>query len=269
MAFKLFNGILLPIGKVLSKNNELIQTVEINKKVISIASKNLQSGVLHHDPLLEKEIFNIIKEGRVEDLKDFSILRDEESVGILSKSSYIRSLKNNIIVLITLVTRSSIEGGLHPEFAFALSDTFIQQLEELNNFNEIKELAQEVRYTFTYKVSQIKKNRYSKTITLCQNYIFTNIYENINHNDIAEMIGLSPQHLSSLFKKEVGISLSEFRQQEQVNEAKKLILYSNTPFSEVSALLNFSDQSYFTKVFKKHVGITPKQYKERSYLLEE
>jgi AraC-like DNA-binding protein len=74
--------------------------------------------------------------------------------------------------------------------------------------------------------------------------------------------------LSFLFKKEVGITVSEYIQQTKIDEVKKLLAYSKTPISEICSLLNFNDQSYFTKVFKKVVGITPKQYRERYHLLE-
>jgi YesN/AraC family two-component response regulator len=82
------------------------------------------------------------------------------------------------------------------------------------------------------------------------------------------MLELSPNYVSALFKKEVGMTVSEYIQQSKIDEAKKLISYSKTPISEICSLLNFTDQSYFTKVFKKHTGTTPKQYREKHHLLE-
>lgn len=270
MIYYMFNKKLLSRKTVINKNKKPIKQVKINKKLDLEVSKNLQTHSFHPDPLLEKKFLNIVKEGRVEDLKeDSSEIMDKEFVNVLSRSSYIRSIKNQVIVLIALVSRAAVDGGLHPEIAFTLGDTFIQRLEELYNFNEIKSLAREVRYTFTHKVSQIKKERYSKTITICQDFIFSNIYEDINLDDIAEKVGISPNYLPVLFRKEVGIPISEYINQIKIDEAKKLISYSQKPLAEISALLNFSDQSYFTKVFKKFVGTTPKQYREKQHLLSE
>nr|WP_083442866.1 AraC family transcriptional regulator [Paenibacillus sp. IHB B 3415] len=86
---------------------------------------------------------------------------------------------------------------------------------------------------------------------------------------IARTVGLSPKYLSALFKKEVGLTVSEYIQQMKSDEAKKLLAYSKTPISEICTLLSFNDQSYFTKVFKKVTGVTPKFYRERFHFLNE
>ncbi|MEH7493868.1 helix-turn-helix domain-containing protein, partial [Neobacillus niacini] len=268
VAFHMFNGILLSFDNVLDKNKESTQPIRMEEKINLSISKNLQTRTFHHDPIFEKKILAVIKEGRVEDIKGIFALMTNQEGGVLSKSSYIRSLKNLIIGTIAVVTRSAIEGGLPYEIAFTLSDIFIQRLEELNKVDEIISLAQEVLYNFTERVLQVKNERYSQTVTACKNYIFNHLYEEINHDDLATTIGLTPNYVSTLFKKEVGITISEYVQHVKIDEAKKLIEYSSTPISEICSLLNFTDQSYFTKVFKKHTGITPKQYREKHHLLE-
>ncbi|MNI69561.1 Arabinose operon regulatory protein [compost metagenome] len=72
---------------------------------------------------------------------------------------------------------------------------------------------------------------------------------------------MTPKYLSQLFKKEVGITLTEYIQQAKIEEVKNLITFTSYPLTKISNMLNFSDQSYFTKVFKKYVGVTPKKYK--------
>ena len=61
---------------------------------------------------------------------------------------------------------------------------------------------------------------------------------------------MNSDYLSILFKKEVGISLIEYIQRERIEEAKKLLTFTTYPLSDICASLNFSDQSYFTKIFK-------------------
>lgn len=264
--YHLFNNELLSPKSVIE--NAEISEMNTNEQLNLAVSQNLQSNVFHSDRLFEKKLLYLIKEGKVEDLNELSNIKEEETASILSKSSYLRSNKNHIITLITLVSRAAIDGGLHEEVAFSLHDRFIQQVEELNRLDEIRGLAGDVLYTFAEKVKQVKDERYSKTITICKDYIYKHIYDEINHNEIANKVELSPKYLSFLFKKEVGITVSEYIQQTKIDEVKKLLAYSKTPISEICSLLNFNDQSYFTKVFKKVVGITPKQYRERYHLLE-
>ena len=270
MAFHLFTNKLLSTNSVIIDNSEpeLMETLERVKKANLAISENLQSQSFNNDRLFEKKILYLIKEGKVEDLNELSLIKEEETASILSQTSYLRSIKYHIITLITLVSRASIEGGLQDEIAFSLHDSYIQQLEKLDRLDEVRSLAKEVLYTYAKEVKQVKDEMFSKKITSCKNFIFRHIYENISHDDIANKVELSPKYLSVLFKKEVGISVSEYIQKTKIDEAKKLLGYSKTPISEICSLLHYNDQSYFTKVFKKVVGLTPKQYRERHHLLE-
>ncbi|MEM5593918.1 helix-turn-helix transcriptional regulator [Niallia circulans] len=62
----------------------------------------------------------------------------------------------------------------------------------------------------------------------------------------------------------MGIPISEYIQQMKIEEAKKLMTFAEHSLSDIHALLNFTDQSYFTKVFKKYTGITPKQFRKNT-----
>jgi len=266
VTYHLFNKVLLSTETVIGQNKLVNQPN--NKEINLLVSENLQKGTFHHNPIHEKTSLAIISEGRVEDLKFFTASMEKEVGGVLSKSSYIRSFKNQIIVMITLVTRAAIDGGLNYETAYTLSDIFIQKLEELNTAGDINRLSEEVLYTFTEQVLQVKNERYSNTVNACKNYIYKHIYEEINPDDLGETLGHSPKYLSLLFKNEVGVSLRDYIHQAKMDEAKKLLAYSHTPISEISSLLNFTDQSHFTKVFRKIAGVTPKYYREKHHLLE-
>lgn len=268
LIFHTFNNILLSPETVNTKNKELFKSQESNQEVNMIISNKLQNHMIQHDRQFEKQILNIVKEGKVTELDNFQMMKEEEDASVLSKSSHMRSVKNHIITLITLVSLAAIDGGLDHEIAITLRDEFILQLEDLNSIKETRKLARTVLYTYTEKVLQIKNEGYSKTIANCVNFINKNIYENITLNDLSEMIDLSPKYLSVLFKKEVGMTISKYIQKAKIEEAKKLLSYSSNTILDISSLLNFTDQSYFTKIFKKYVGVTPKVYRETHYLLK-
>lgn len=265
MCFYMINQELLSKDRVVHENDALNQMSEKIRSTNILDKKYLQLAT-HHDPIIEKQFLTIIKEGRVEELRKFTQF-EEETTGVLSKSSHIRSKKNLGIVAIAIATRAAIDGGLHSEIAFSLSDSYIQRLEDLSTIKDLDNLQMEAVLTFTKMVSEVKEEQFSKTVSACKNYIYSNRYEKITHDEVAGHVQLSHSYLSVLFKKEVGISVSDYIQKVKVEEAKNLIIYTNTPLSEISSLLQFTDQSYFTKVFKKIEGITPKQYKEKHHLL--
>ena len=61
------------------------------------------------------------------------------------------------------------------------------------------------------------------------------------------------------------MALADFIQLQRIEEAKNLLRFSDYQISEISTFLAFSSQSYFTSVFKRHTGVTPKKYREANY----
>lgn len=229
---------------------------------ITIA-KRRQNILLHHDPVVEKKLYHVIKEGRTSELETVWDSIPEEGLGVLSKTSHIRSQKNLTIAMITLATRYAMEGGLHPEIAYTLSDLFIQRLEELHDRQAIDRLRREALRAFTERVNEARNQQYSKPVTMCIHYIFNHLYEEMTLPLLAEQCNKNPSYLSALFKKETGVALSEYIQRTRIEEAKKLLTLTDRPIAEIGSLLNFHEQSYFTKIFKKFAGVTPKQYRNK------
>jgi len=64
-----------------------------------------------------------------------------------------------------------------------------------------------------------------------------------------------------LFKQVTGISFKEYLNKVRIEEAKSLLEHTDYSIMEIAVACGYSDQSYFTKVFKKATGITPKQYR--------
>ena len=248
---------------VIQNNKELASFhAQIENSELEL-SKGRRNSIFHTNLSYERVLLDYVRKGRKDQLKEiinYSIVGEAE-LGLLSKRSRIRSEKNLMITGIALVCRAAIEGGLNEETAFTLSDFYIQQLEELEHINAILTLMEEAIYDFTNRVCEANQQKYSTAITICQQYIYNHLYEDITLDQLAEITHLSSNYLSSLFKKEVGQSISEYIQQQRIDEAKKLLTLTNYPITDISAWLSFNDQSYFIKIFKKFTGLTPKQYR--------
>ncbi|MBM7587853.1 YSIRK-targeted surface antigen transcriptional regulator [Bacillus pakistanensis] len=246
------------------EHNKELETFRIQMENPELElSKGRRNFIFHSNLSYERVLLDYVKNGHVEKLKDFidySIVGNAE-LGLLSKRSRLRSEKNLMITGVALVCRAAIEGGLNEETAFTLSDFYIQQLEELERLKDILALIEEAIYDFTNRVSQLNEQKYSATITACQKYIYNHLYGEITLDQLAEITHLSPNYLSSLFKKEVGITISEYIQRQKIDEAKKLLTITNYSISDIGTWLNFYDQSYFIKIFKKFTGLTPKKYR--------
>ena len=76
---------------------------------------------------------------------------------------------------------------------------------------------------------------------------------------------MSPSYLSTLFKKEMGMSITAYIMEKKMEAARNMLKYSDYSYSEISSILAFSSQSHFIRAFKKHNGDTPRAYREKNY----
>ncbi|CUH97051.1 hypothetical protein P22_3177 [Propionispora sp. 2/2-37] len=202
-----------------------------------------------------------IKEGNKEKLLEQLNKPVDGERGIHAKNP-LRNEKNLFISYVSVVSHAAIEGGLDWELAFSLSDIYIQQVEELQEIKEIYALHYRMMCDYTDRVHALQTNNYSKSIIKTISYINKHLYEKLTIPEIAESLNMNASYLSQLFKKQVGIPISEYIQFERIAEAKKLLHDDSQTILNICVLLGFSDQSYFTKIFKQHVGITPKEYRQ-------
>ncbi|QUL56407.1 AraC family transcriptional regulator [Paenibacillus tritici] len=217
---------------------------------------------LHHDPMLEREMFRHITNGDKAGLLRTQASFAEENYGRLSKQSQLRSKKNLAVSSITLATRAAIEGGLFWEIAYTLSDFHIQHIEELRDIPAVDRAMVAALCDFADQVLGSRSSKLTRISALCQNFIYNHLYEELPLSRLAEFTGLNASYLSQLFKKETGTAISDYIQQERIEESKRLIGLPGITLSDIASRLHFNDQSYFTKVFKKYTGLTPGQYKQ-------
>ncbi|OWA36854.1 hypothetical protein B9G55_01895 [Saccharibacillus sp. O16] len=235
-----------------------------DRELLRRLAQNRQDDQLHHDLPTERKMLRYVREGRVEELDTFlTDWNQREDFGILSRSSMLRHQKNLTICGVTLYTRAAIEGGLHAEIAFTLSDLFIQRLEELRTLDAVHELSTAALREFARRVREAREHSVSGTFEACRQYIFNHLYEDLPLSRLGQSLGLNPSYLSRLCKKETGLSLSAYIRREKIEEAKRLLELQEYSLSDICALLGFNDQSHFTQVFKTWAGVTPGVYQKR------
>jgi len=107
------------------------------------------------------------------------------------------------------------------------------------------------------------KNPY---IHIIKQYIEANLEETITLENIGGHVNLAPAYVSSLFRTETGQGLFEYIISRRIDYAKRLLLVYDYPLSEIASRSGFSDYNYFSRTFKRKVGVSPRKYKK--YKLE-
>lgn len=110
-----------------------------------------------------------------------------------------------------------------------------------------------------------KDGKHNKIIFEAKKYIYNNISENFTVYDIAKKVYVTPQYLSSLFKKQASVNIKKYIINMKMKHASKLMVNKEYKLYEVASMIGYNDYQYFVKVFKKSHGLTPSQYRKRYY----
>lgn len=116
-------------------------------------------------------------------------------------------------------------------------------------------------YLLTKNTPQDKSLR--RALQDAKEYIEKNYSDTVTLEDIARHCHLSPIYLHKIFKEAFGISPHDYLMNKRLDTAKNLLLASNYSMVEIALMCGFTSQSYFSYVFKKHIGDTPNRFKAR------
>ena len=180
-------------------------------------------------------------------------------------SEPLRQMKTSNIVFTSLVCRAAMEGGLSPEVAYSLGDSYIQAVENCRDSGELSALATAMYHDFIYRVHYLHANpNYSHAIQKCCDYIELSLDRKICAADLAGLVGYTEYYLTEKFKKETGKSVSEYIRQMKIDRAKILLQSTNMSVQEIAERLAFNTPNYFIQCFRDLIGCTPAQFRKRN-----
>lgn len=215
--------------------------------------------------LIDKEIVKKITNGDVDGLIDGANKVPSVSSGNLAPH-LLRHNKNFFIKLETMAARAAIDAGLDVEEILSVEEMYIRKCESLENIDRIKNLQYHMIIDYANRVKKQRQynKQNSKLINDIVKYIHNHISDPIKTSDIAEHLGKSRGGLTTEFKKQTGMKLSDFINLKKIQEAQELLYGTKNSIVSISSYLGFSSQSHFTKVFKEVTGITPKEYRDNN-----
>lgn len=220
----------------------------------------------------EFNYYNNIAQGNIEEVKKVlsggldESRYEKEGYGKLSKDS-LRNVRYHFVVSVALITRTCVEHGLDREMAYTMSDLYIGKMDGLNQIRDILKLHDEMLMDFTEKMASLpKKAVYSKQVVQAMDYVYKHRTQRITVEMLAGELGYNRSYLSSLFKKETGKELSDFVRSEKIKATTNMLRFSEYSYADIAEYFGFSSQSHFISCFRKEMGCTPKEYREKMYM---
>lgn len=230
--------------------------------------QNDEEKIVHRPMEEEYSFYHAVRTGDMEYVRENcnqGTFTNPTGMGILSPTP-LTNIKYHFVVTVALITRNCVEGGMELEQAYRLSDFYILKMDACNTIEEVSQLHNSMVLDFTGKMLLLQKNAViSKPVIISMEYIYNHIHDRITLEELADYTHLSPGYLSRLFKKELGISVSNYICEKKIEKAQNLLKFSDFSLIEIANYLAFSSQSHFIQTFKKLVGVTPKKYRDSHY----
>jgi len=158
-----------------------------------------------------------------------------------------------------------VKKGINIDDIFDEGEVFFKDPSKFWGIEEMKKYIQNYLFTISNIVTAYKQySPNTKLVNQIIKYLNENYSDNINLNTVADHFKKNNSYLSVLFKKETGIKFVDFLANIRIEQAKKLLLNLDNKVSDIAAQVGYVNPKYFNVVFKKLVGMSPRQFRNRS-----
>lgn len=209
----------------------------------------------------ENKLLNAISQGLAHKAEMFFANGKPSDMLEARLTDKLRNAKNFLIVLNTLARKAVEQGGVHPIHIDSISSDFALKIEACKSTTECDELFFKIVRKYSRLVQKHSQKSYSLLVQKVITCIDTDITADLSLKTQAKLLNVNPSYLSALFKKETGVTLTEYVNKMRVERAKQFLKKGNIQIQTVAQNCGILDVNYFTKIFKKYTGVTPKEFR--------
>lgn len=259
---KLVEHLLAPVmpgerALLLQTQQKMSQQAKINE-TIQIYKEEQPDQSLAYLYRKEKQLLQKLRTGTLQEVK--GLLNDLIGYVLFSQGGRLDTVRVRAIELTTLLSRVAIDGGAKTESIYRLNNEFLSRLYREQDLEDLCVLMQEVLESFMDAMFY-QRDKGNPYIRKALRFMADNYNEHLELPQVAQQVGLSPSYFSSLFREVVGMNFREYLCQLRVEASKDLLLSQEYSLADIAVSMGFPDQSYYCKVFKRIVGVTPGKYR--------
>jgi two-component system, response regulator YesN len=156
-----------------------------------------------------------------------------------------------------------LEGGAGLEKIFGLKYKYLSQINDFKTVAELSAWLFHIMLHFIEQVFEQNELKHPQVILKAVDFLQKNFQKKITLEEVSAYVNHSPSYFSTIFKSELKVSFNAYLNHLRIEQAKKLLLENEFTIVEISELVGYEDQSYFSRVFKKNTGTTPGKYRLR------
>lgn len=147
------------------------------------------------------------------------------------------------------------------ELAYNASDYYINQVPGIQTKEDAQAFMEDVASTFFELLAKKRLVTYSFHVEKSLQYIDQQLYTPLTLQDVAAAVGVTPQYLTTLFRKETGVTVYQYIRRKKIDEAKLMLLYTDEPVTTIASSLGFSSTGHFSQAFQSITGRTPTAFR--------
>lgn len=260
LASLLSNSILAPITP-----NENYSKINTQYKEQQRIGENLQKYKKENKSMpypydLENQLVEKVKDGDTEE----SLIILNRLMGEISliEAGDLSSIKTKVLSICSLLSRLATEKSILSTDETESYFYDMNELHEADTFGELSLLASNLVKSIVNSFSNSSYFGNSQIVKLAIHHINENYRHKLSLKTVAANIHTNPSYLSMLFKQETGLTFTDYLNQFRINRSCDLLISTNQNLIDIAILSGFDDQSYFSKVFKRVKGISPKDYRK-------
>ncbi|HWR39135.1 MAG TPA: response regulator [Patescibacteria group bacterium] len=170
-------------------------------------------------------------------------------------------IKTSLLELLIVLSRAAIEGGASLEQLTLLNNHLLSEMMACRTVEEVRQYALDCVDRF---IDNMLENRLSvnmRVINKACEYIVQNCHRNLSLDEVAQSVHLSSYYFSRLFKQHKGCNFVEFITRSRLALAQKMLRESDYSVVFIAMKVGYQDTSYFCRVFRNELGMTPNQYR--------
>jgi len=173
----------------------------------------------------------------------------------------VRNLKNYCIIMNTLLRKAAETGGVHPLYIDSVSSDFARRIELIGSTTAAGKLMDEMLTGYCRLVKKHALARYSAPVRKTLACIDADLAGDLSLSALAATQNISPGYLSTLFKKEMGQTLTDYVNSRRVEQAAGMLRSGTLQVQTVAQYCGIPDVNYFSKLFKRYTGVSPKEFR--------
>lgn len=171
------------------------------------------------------------------------------------------TVKVRILELVTLTSRAAVEGGANTERIMRLLKEFNEEIDNIDRVEEFFYKIQHIVETFLESVFTLANKKHLSLVKDARDFMMENYAKPLTVEDVAKHLFISPSHLSRLFREELDCTINDYLTRVRVEQAVEFMKKPELSVAQVAKAVGFQSQSYFAKIFRQYIGVTPLVYK--------